>query len=152
MRQLYFFILFFLLLACSSESIQEGSETIEITEQIPVGDNSKTSLDWNGAYKSILPCADCEGIAIQIQLNVDETYEMNSRYLGRSEEVYTAIGSFEWDEAGGKISLLIEGQNPKLHQYQVGENALFKLDTDGNRIGKFDSPYTLVKVGSVLDY
>ena len=73
-------------------------------------------------------------------------------YMGKSDEVRITTGSFEWNEAGGKIKLMIEGQNPLDYYFQVGENALFKFDIDGNRIGAFDSPYTFVKVGSILDY
>jgi copper homeostasis protein (lipoprotein) len=145
----------FLMMLFSCQQINnQGDDTdqSEVSDIIIDKSNSRNSLDWNGAYKSILPCSDCSGIAIQIQLNLDGSFEMHSKYMGKGDEVYLDKGMIEWDEAGGKIKLLIEGQDPDLHHYQVGENALFKLDGDGKRIGEFDSPYTFVKVGSILDY
>ena len=31
-----------------------------VSKQITTGDNSQTSLDWDGTYTGILPCADCK--------------------------------------------------------------------------------------------
>ncbi len=146
-------VVLFLTCACESNKSNKENLTQSPHEEVVIdGANSRNSLDWNGAYKSILPCEDCEGIAIQIQLNLDGSFVMHSKYLGKADEVEIVEGEFEWNEAGGKIKLKIDGQDPNLHYYQVGENALFKLDADGNRIGDFDSPYTFVKVGSVLDF
>ena len=38
--------------------------------------NAKNSLDYIGTYKGILPCADCEGIETELELNSDKTYEI----------------------------------------------------------------------------
>ena len=34
-------------------------------------DSAETSLDWAGEYEGIFPCADCEGIKIELDLNPD---------------------------------------------------------------------------------
>lgn len=93
------------------------------------GDNSMTSLDWPGTYQGILPCGDCGGLQTQIVLNKDLTYLLETRYNGKDEKIFQTKGTFTWDTNGSKISL-----DPDKQSYLVGENRLFHLDIDGNRI------------------
>lgn len=110
------------------------------------GHNSMNALDWDGVYTGTVPCADCEGIKTMIQLNKDKTYVVKTKYLGESEEVYTSTGNFTWNEAGSKITLEAAGKDGRTQMYQVGENVLFHLDNDGNRItGDLASNYMLQK-------
>jgi heat shock protein HslJ len=96
------------------------------------GDTSATSLDWEGQYQSTLPCADCEGIATTIFLFKDAKYIKTTRYLGKSGEELVEKGTFKWDKTGSHIFLSNTESGP--NQYLVGENQLFQLDIDGNRI------------------
>lgn len=115
-------------------------------------DNSKTSLDWNGNYFGVLPCADCEGIETLITLNKDKTFRLVTKYSGKSETEFVDKGSFEWDESGSKIKLL--GLEGAPSNYQVGENKLVQLDMNGNRItGELAEKYILEKTDrfSLLD-
>lgn len=106
------------------------------------GDNSQISLDWAGVYQGVLPCADCEGIKTQLVLNEDLTYVLQTQYMGEYDSIFTANGSFTWDDAGSKISL----KNQDNHKYLVGENQLFRLDREGNRItGSLENHYILKK-------
>ena len=109
-------------------------------------DNSQTSLDWPGVYRGVLPCADCKGIETEITLNTDLTYVISSIYLGKNNEALKENGNFKWDETGAKITL--ENATSKVtNQYLVGENMLFKLDANGNRIeGDLKEKYQLKKV------
>jgi copper homeostasis protein (lipoprotein) len=103
-------------------------------------DNSMTSLDWNGTYYGILPCADCEGIETVIQLNKDKTYYLKRKYLGKSTDIHEISGKFSWNSNGNKISL--EGISPGT--YLVNENRLIFLDINGNRItGDLAAKYVL---------
>ena len=81
-----------------------------------------------------MPCADCEGIKTEIILNLDQTYTISTQYLGKDIQVFKYSGSFIWDENGGKITLKNDENSNENNQYLVGENKLFKLDIDGNRI------------------
>jgi copper homeostasis protein (lipoprotein) len=109
--------------------------------------NSRISLDWDGVYSGKTPCADCAGIETMIQLNQDLTYIKHSKYLGKSEEVVHAEGFFEWNEAGSSIKL-----NHDSSKYQVGENILFQLDLQGNRIeGELAQKYMLKKVPDIFE-
>ncbi|MFZ3274538.1 MAG: copper resistance protein NlpE N-terminal domain-containing protein [Lutibacter sp.] len=132
-------VLLTIISACNS-----NPKPVQNLEEKP--DNSKTSLDWQGVYRGVLPCADCEGIEIEITLNADLTYLISSIYLGKNNEAIKENGNFKWDEAGAKITL--ENADSKAtNQYLVGENMLFKLDANGNRIeGDLKEKYQLKKV------
>jgi heat shock protein HslJ len=110
--------------------------------EIPVGDNSMTSLDWDGTYQGILPCADCEGIKTQLVLKEDLTYNLITSYLGKEENIFETNGTFTWDKNGSKITL----DNSEKQGYKVGEDKLFHLDKSGNLIeGDLAKNYTLEK-------
>ena len=105
-------------------------------------DNSMTSVDWAGTYQGVLPCADCEGIKTQLALNKDLSYLLETRYIGKDEKVFHTKGTFKWDESGSKITL--DNENKQI--YQVGENKLFHLDKNGNRItGNLENNYIMEK-------
>lgn len=107
--------------------------------------NSQNSLDWQGTYKGVIPCADCEGIETEITLNADLTFTLKTKYLGKGDgKVFQETGSFVWDKTGGIISL--EGLKGRPSQYKVGENRLIQLDMEGNVItGDLAEKYVLTK-------
>ena len=43
-----------------------NESTSSAVKESAYADTSKTSLDWNGEYQGLLPCADCEGIEIKL--------------------------------------------------------------------------------------
>ena len=98
-------------------------------KSVTVNDNSMTSLDWNGIYQGILPCADCPGIKIQLILNTDMTYKLETSYLERGTGIETG-GKFSWNNDGNIITL--DSNYPQ--KFLVGENRLFQLDGEGKRI------------------
>ncbi|MCH4293904.1 copper resistance protein NlpE [Shewanella sp. 3B26] len=120
-------------------------ETPNSAEALPVGDSSRTSLDWPGSYEGVLPCASCEGISTRLVLNGDGTYLLETQYLGEQEagaepKVFEERGSFSWNTSGGAIQLESGAW------YQVGENQLFMLDREGKRItGALADHYRLGK-------
>lgn len=128
----------------SSITSDQFPELLEIP--LPVGDNSQNSLDWAGTYFAVLPCAHCEGIETWVTLNPDGTFELKTNYLGLNdalEEIYT--GKFKWDESGSMVQLEgLIGNAPG--KYKVGENQIWHLDKDGNRIeGELAERYILKK-------
>lgn len=92
--------------------------------------SARLSLDWAGAYRGVLPCADCEGIETVVVLAPDGTYRSHARYLGKSDKVFSEHGRFRWNEAGNTVTL--PGREPT--RYFVGENHLRRLAPDGSRI------------------
>ena len=102
-------------------------------------------MDWQGTYKGVTPCADCEGIETEIILKNDLSYTLKTKYLGKGDgKVFQEAGSFVWDKTGGIISL--EGLKGSPSQYKVGENKLIQLDMEGNVItGDLAEKYVLTK-------
>jgi copper homeostasis protein (lipoprotein) len=98
---------------------------------VATSDNSRNALDWQGAYVGTIPCADCEGIRTRVELRGDGTFARSLTYLGKDERPFDDSGRFTWDAAGSRIAL---GNTNEAQRYQVGENVLFLLDRDGQRI------------------
>ena len=138
-----------LFISCKKEVKQAEIKTDTIdkaTIETPMdSDNSQNSLDWQGTYKGVTPCADCEGIETEITLNADLTFTLKIEYLGKGDgNVFQEAGSFVWDKTGGIISL--EGFKGGPSQYKVGENRLIQLDMEGNVItGDLAEKYVLIK-------
>lgn len=107
--------------------------------------NSQIALDWSGTYSGVIPCADCEGIETEIILKEDMTFIRRTRYLGKGDQtINEETGSFVWDKTGAIVSL--KGTNDGPNQYKVGENMLFQLDMNGQRItGSLADNYILKK-------
>jgi copper homeostasis protein (lipoprotein) len=125
---------------CASKTTTSSSSS----SQTATADNSRTSVDWPGTYTGVIPCEDCEGIETSLALYEDGTYLIKTKALGKDDKVTKRTGSFTWDEAGGKIQLQGLGDEP--NRYLVGENVLFQLDEQGNRItGDVAAQYTLSK-------
>ena len=126
------------LVACKPRS--ESASDIDFTKR-DAAHNSRGSVTWWGLYTGTIPCADCEGINVQITLNRDETYTLTYQYIGKSDTIYTFSGNFTWNDAGSIITL--DNKNLPPH-YQVGETKLFQLDLNKNRItGELADMYIL---------
>lgn len=110
---------------------------------------SQNSLDWNGMYVGMLPCADCDGIETTLELHQDKTYILTQIYHGKSDSLFTQKNSFEWSRNGRTI--ILEGIKNAPSQYQVGEKTLTQLDMNGNVIsGKLRHHYVLEKIDEAL--
>ena len=150
MRAFYLKIIFLIALTSLFEGCKttQNSTTGNYNNYVDTAHNSRNSLDWDGIYTGIMPCADCEGIKTDIELRKDMTFRLSRKYLGKSSELYLSRGSFSWNEAGSIITLETDNASNEHQQYQVGENQLFKLDADGKRIeGEIANLYILRKAG-----
>lgn len=135
MKYILFFVLFFFL-GCVGASKQP------IVEH-PLGDSSRTSVDWSGVYEGIVPCADCEGIRVRLALTEEGFFELSQEYLGKSLEVFKDHGVFDWDKEGGKI--VLQGLKERNVWFRVGENRVDILDKEKNIISSQAGSYTLQK-------
>ncbi|KIO75694.1 hypothetical protein TH53_19140 [Pedobacter lusitanus] len=128
----------------SKDSLTMGAVKTD-TAKTADGHNSMNSLDWDGTYKGVVPCADCEGIETTIVLGKDLTYNVKTKYLGKSDtKVYEEKGKFTWDKAGQVITL--DGIKDAPNKYFVGENQLFQRDMEGKEItGALADHYILKK-------
>jgi heat shock protein HslJ len=110
---------------------------------MPDAHNSKNSLDWAGSYSGVVPCASCPGIETRVTLHADGTFDRSMLPIDESPIPNTDSGTFTWNAAGSKVTL---GAGNDVQQYQVGENRLFKLDRNGERItGDLAGQYVLEK-------
>lgn len=144
-KLIYVTFVLFAFTACKNNQEKETGEEIVETEQAPDMHTSQISLDWQGVYKGVLPCADCEGIATEVKLNDDQTYTIERVYLGKDDQAFKETGAFKWTEDGGSIVLKekVKG-SPTL--FKVGENHLLHLDQDGEKIeGELAEMYMLRK-------
>lgn len=131
------------LVACNGGSADATPEN-EVTT-VPDGHNAQLSLDYEGSYKGVIPCADCEGIETTITLGKENTYELSSKYIGKGDgQPYVSKGTFVWRPDGSTIEL--QGDTDGAFLYFVGENKLWQLDMEGNRIeGALAEKYILEK-------
>lgn len=140
-------ILPFALAACGNRNAKKNTESQAMTAEqgqvsAPDMHNSNIALDYGGTYKGVIPCADCEGIEVEITIDYGGNYTKKMTYLGKKRNnVFTSSGKYTWNDLGTKITL---GQEKEPDIYLVGENRLFMLDSDGNRItGSLSDKYIL---------
>lgn len=137
------------LVACSKADNKNNQEQTPTAASEAVAVDSahtaENSLDWNGTYKGVLPCADCEGIETELELNADKTYELKETYLGKGDgKAFESKGSFQFDANNTSVIKLDKtGDNRK---YFVAEGYLKALDMEGNEItGDLADKYELKK-------
>ncbi|MFG0586934.1 copper resistance protein NlpE [Acinetobacter sp. YQ_14] len=137
------------LVACSKTDNKNNQEQTPTAASEAVAVDSahtaENSLDWNGTYKGVLPCADCEGIETELELNADKTYELKETYLGKGDgKAFESKGSFQFDANNTSVIELDKtGDNRK---YFVAEGYLKVLDMEGNEItGDLADKYELKK-------
>jgi uncharacterized lipoprotein NlpE involved in copper resistance len=137
---------------CIAGSFFCKTQSSNKTNEMATGHNSRNSLDWQGTYNGILPCADCEGIQTVILLNSDLTYTLKTKYLGKADSVFESSGTFNWNDSGNTITLN-NIENNRSASYFVGENTLTQLDLKGNKItGDLANSYILKKTdNSILE-
>ena len=140
------------LAACSKTENKKVEEqtpaTTETVSEATVADTAHTAenaLDWNETYKDILPCADCEGIKTELELNSDKTYEIKETYLGKGDDKpFESKGSFQFDSKNSSIIELDKAGDSR--KYFVAEGYLKALDLEGNEItGDLADKYQLKK-------
>ncbi|HMO32693.1 MAG TPA: copper resistance protein NlpE N-terminal domain-containing protein [Lacibacter sp.] len=106
--------------------------------------SSRNTLDWHGAYRGVLPCADCEGIETILTLATNNTFTLSTLYKGKEGKAQVSAGTFNWNDAGSVITL--KGGAFDGTQYQVGENRLTQLDKGGQKVsGSLADKYVLKK-------
>lgn len=130
-------------LACKNNAkSNENSRDIDRKETFNDMHNSQNSLDWQGTYKGVIPCASCPLIEVSLVLKEDLKFEKTDIYQDKGE-IFRETGSFSWDESGSIITLEIKDKN---QQYKVQEGSLVMLDKDGKRIsGDLAKNYILKK-------
>ncbi len=139
---LYFVLCCLLIFSCDIPPKEKSIQTIE-TQTIDHS-TSQNALDYAGVYNGKIPCADCEGIEVELVIYENETYHKSSVYLGKSADTISEKGEFSWNATG--TSIYLTSGNGSKQGYVVRENALVMLDQEGNIIrGELEDLYILTK-------
>lgn len=98
------------------------------------------------SYTGLLPCADCEGQEVTLDLLSDSSYRKRNLYMGRKS---TGPGSNEFTDTGKWVmrgdTLILDIKNAPGKYLKISEN-LVQLDMEGKRIaGKLADKYVLKK-------
>jgi len=159
MKKVKIFILFIVvgLSACNSadkKTVDTNTDSVSkmkiatdsnvITAAIDSSHNAKNSLDWQGEYIGVLPCADCDGLKTSITISKDGTYKISEEYLGKKELKETKYQGKFTGLDGSSIQLVGIVNAPS--KYFVTEGRMIQLDMKGKRIeGALADKYVLVK-------
>ena len=65
---------------------------------------------WTGTYRTVLPCAYCAAIQLNLTLYRDATYELLTQELGTGKPVMTRRGGFTFNSDETRIMLDANGQ------------------------------------------
>lgn len=130
------------LTACKkTEEIQTTNPTTETTEtvvaetEVPTGDTTQTSVDWNGTYTGTLPCASCPGIETKLVLNDDGTYTLDEKYLEEKDSDFLEKGTFSWSADGSFVTLSPEPaeKDGMKKVFFVTEGSVYQVSNETDR-------------------
>ena len=82
-------------------------------------------------YSGTLPCADCEGIRVTLDLFPDGVFVTRYEYLGKNR---SSVDLGRWTSAEDGTLALRGGTEGPTYYRPAGSNALRRLDRDGNEI------------------
>lgn len=133
------------LLACGGNEKEAETVPDEVSPSFKEEHTAQTSLDYAGTYQGVTPCADCEGIDVSLSITTEGTYTLGTKYLGKGDgAVITKEGTYSWVD-GSTIELSGISDGPS--KYFVGENQIWQLDMEGNKIeGELADKYILKKI------
>ena len=141
MKFVYLILLMFVVIAsCDTNSSPIAANDSAFKTEVP-----KTPVIKAENYAGTLPCADCEGIDVTLQLKSDSDYVMNSVYKGNRVDSSNNhfVDNGTWSVNGDTIILSAKGSITK---YIKTDTALIQLDGDGKRItGQLADMYVLHK-------
>lgn len=93
------------------------------------------------SYGGIIPCADCEGIALTIHFYANSRYESRSMYIGESNKKFVRKGTWKAGE-DSTVTLMPEDGDPR--RLKVFGNEFLLLDRSGKEVkGELSSNYML---------
>ena len=125
-------------------TMKMATDSNVITAAIDSSHTAQNSLDWQGIYKGVLPCADCEGIETEIMLHADSSYMISTKYLGKKDKAaIKGDGKFIWVDG---FHIQLQGIKNAPSTYFVSENRITQMDMAGKKIeGASAEKYVLNK-------
>ncbi|MDG3086285.1 copper resistance protein NlpE N-terminal domain-containing protein [Vibrio hannami] len=126
MRKLVSVVLVGCLALAGCQSTESTSQS-EAPVMMDAAHNARNSLDWFGTYRGQVPCTDCEGTKLYLELNKDGSYMMSRTYIGKMGIAVMEEGAVIWSNSGTNIT--IEDMT-----FWVQENRLLLIDGAGDAI------------------
>jgi len=97
-------------------------------------------------YVGTLPCADCAGIDVSLQLNKNKTYILNAVYRFASADSSSNSNKETGTWSEGNDTIYLANTNAAVARYIKTDTGLLQLDGSGNRItGPLAAMYMLHK-------
>lgn len=128
--------------------IVQADDAIVDPDKIPKFNEQNTpkqGIEYNGTYEGMLPCADCKGTKITLNLT-DGHYSQTVTRIGVAsnlDEFHT--GLYQWDETGEKFQI----DSPAKSKYQFKDGNLQQLNMNGVGCLSVDgNPFILYKVSA----
>lgn len=133
----------FFLGACGNtgNDVNEASDGTVLggTEMLSDEHHAAISLDYFGTYVGVMPCADCDGIPVEVVIAADSTFRHTTSGPD-SDSLDVLTGKWEIDR--NTITLGVEGPI-----YHVAENRLIPIGDDGSRYtGELEEQFSLHKL------
>ena len=133
-----------LLVALVSIALISCNNAKQKKTETPDMHTSEMALDYHGVYEGTLPCADCEGIKTKLAINDDNTFVLNSEYLGEENATFEDKGTYFIEN--GEI-LVTQEEDGEQKYYKLQEGSLAQLDTNKKPVeGEMAPFYVLTKV------
>jgi heat shock protein HslJ len=111
-------------------------------------ESGKLPLTMPAAYSGIIPCADCEGIRMDLALQSDNTFLLRQTYLGvEGGQNRTFEESGHWNISSDSQTLTLESDASEPRHFAIkGERTLRMLDREGKEI-QSQLNYDLTRAG-----
>ena len=133
-----------LLVALVSITLISCNNAKQKKAETPDMHTSEMALDYHGVYEGTLPCADCEGIKTKLAINDDNTFVLNSEYLGEENATFEDKGTYFIEN--GEI-LVTQEEDGEQKYYKLQEGSLAQLDANKKPVeGEMAPFYVLTKV------
>ncbi|WP_436416712.1 copper resistance protein NlpE [Petrimonas sp.] len=133
-----------LLVALVSIALISCNNAKQKKTETPDMHTSEMALDYHGVYEGTLPCADCEGIKTKLTINDDNTFVLNSEYLGEENATFEDKGTYFIEN--GEI-LVTQEEDGEQKYYKLQEGSLAQLDANKKPVeGEMAPFYVLTKV------
>lgn len=131
--------------ACGSEQAGDGGVGGELASDPTLPTLAPLPLRFDGTWQGLLPCVDCDGIGVVLQLTRDENaalYEMRESYFGAADaEDYVTEGP--WTEVlctlAGEPGQCVVLEEPALRWYRRGDGSLQGVDAEGRALDGADA-------------
>lgn len=99
-----------LLMALSGCTVITTHTPLVIPRPSPPASTIPPIASWTGTYRTVLPCAYCAGIKLDLTLYRDATYELLTQELGTGRPAMTRRGGFTFNSDETRIMLDANGQ------------------------------------------